>query len=156
MDEKEYTLENQIEPMTNELKEKLKAIGFTEQEFEPKVRNRFIVMMDGVPSHLIKAVRLPDKRVYLGEDAPKVTWSDLDLTLYNPVSENLEKRMLELDVEKLYEITVKVLGPVGDVLTTWKIQGRLESVNFDRLDWSDKGEPTYVYLSFGVNAVEIE
>ena len=62
--------------------------------FEPKVQNRFIVNIDGVPAYLIKAAARPSitngtitldhinlKRKLKG----KSEWQDVSITLYDPI-----------------------------------------------------------------------
>ena len=157
MENKDYELKQQMEPMNDTLRAKLKTLGFEDVAFEPKVKNRFIATMEHVPSHLIKSIHLPDKRVYKEENKPAMhNWGTMEITLYNPVSGNLEKTLVETDIEKEHEITVKILDPVGEVITTWVIHGTLSRIAFDSLDWSNKGVAALAYLSFDVNSVVIE
>lgn len=62
--------------------------------YEPKVQNRFIMYIDGIPAYLIKAVNRPTinnnpitldhinlKRKLKG----KSEWADIEVTLYDPI-----------------------------------------------------------------------
>ena len=138
-----------IPPINPDLAQRLKDIGFSQQEFEPKVGNRFIVKMEGIPSYVIKAVSLP--RYY----APSKNWKNVMLTLYNPLLENLEEKLLNLDTDALHTIIVHLLSPVGEVVTTWKIVAKLENIIFDTYDWSSKGESNLIRVDFGVTNVEV-
>ena len=157
MENTNYELKQQMDPMSDTLRVKLKTLGFEEVAFEPKVKNRFIATVDDIPSYLIKSVDLPSKNVYTQKNSSPISnWGSIGLTLYNPISHELEKQLLNLDVIKEYEIKVKILSPVGEVVSTWKIYGNLKGVEFDSLDWSSKGQASLAYLFFYVNSVVIE
>jgi hypothetical protein len=138
----------------------------TEQElfftaFEPKMKNRFILYMDGVPSYIVKNVARPT----LTQDAKQVdhinlrrfvkgksVWGTMQLTLYDPIVPSGAQAVMEwvrlhhesvtgrdgyLEFYKK-DLTLNVLGPVGDKVEEWIIKGaQITEVNFGDLAWSD-------------------
>jgi hypothetical protein len=132
------------------LQTRLKEIGFVATEFEPKVSNRFIVRVDGIPSHVIKAVTLPRFSAIIGE------WEEeVQLTCYNPVDLKMEETLLAMAKQEKTDIQIDILAPTAEVVTTWKIVGTQPTVNFGPLDWSDKGQPLLLYIRFQPNEVTI-
>ena len=101
--------------------------------FEPKMKNRYLMSIDGIPAYLIKTAARPSitfeevtlehmnvKRYVKG----KATWETIEITLYDP------------DFYKK-DIDFQVLGPVGDVVEQWKLKGAfITSANFNDLDFS--------------------
>jgi hypothetical protein len=138
----------------------------TEQElfftaFEPKMKNRFILYMDGVPSYIVKNVARPT----LTQDAKQVdhinlrrfvkgksVWGTMQLTLYDPIVPSGAQAVMEwvrlhhesvtgrdgyLEFYKK-DLTLNVLGPVGDKVEEWIIKGaQITEVNFGDMAWSD-------------------
>ena len=131
--------------------------------FEPKVQNRFIMVIDGIPSFLIKAAARPTinnntitldhinlKRKLKG----KSEWNDIEITLYDPIVPSGAQAVMEwvrlahesvtgrngyADMYKK-DVQIKVLGPIGDVVETWDLKGAFPSqVNFNGagLDWAN-------------------
>ena len=65
------------------------------RSFEPKVQNRFIMLIDGIPSFMIKNVSAPnfeDEEVKLDhmntyrKIRGKREWGNMDMTLYDPIT----------------------------------------------------------------------
>ena len=132
--------------------------------FEPKVQNRFILIIDNIPVYLIKAAARPTinnntitldyinvKRKLKG----KSEWQDISITLYDPIvpsgaqacmewvrlaHESVTGRNGYADMYKK-DIQIQVLGPVGDIVEQWDIKGAFpNSVNFNGagLDWANQ------------------
>lgn len=132
--------------------------------FEPKVQNRFIMNIDGIPAYLIKAAERPTinnntitldhinlKRKLKG----KSEWNDINITLYDPIVPSGAQAIMEwvrlahesvtgrngyADMYKK-NVQIQVLGPVGDIVEEWDIRGAFPSqVNFNGagLDWSQQ------------------
>ena len=130
--------------------------------YEPKVQNRFIMYIDGIPAYMIKAASRPNinnnvitldhinlKRKLKG----KSEWQDLTITLYDPIVPSAAQAVMEwvrlchesvtgrngyADMYKK-DITINVLGPVGDKVEEWQIKGAFPSqvdFNTSALDWS--------------------
>ena len=132
--------------------------------YEPKVQNRFIMNIDGIPAYLIKAAARPTinngtitldhinlKRKLKG----KSEWQDVAITLYDPIVPSAAQACMEwvrlahesvtgrngyADFYKK-DVTIQVLGPVGDVVEEWQLKGAFpSSVDFNGagLDWSSQ------------------
>ena len=140
-------------------------------QFELKVANRFIMYIDGIPSYVIKKVERPkwsQKRqtidyinlqwFYKG----KTTWEEVAMTLYDPIVPSAAQAAMEwfrLSHESVTgrdgyadfykkDITISVLGPVGDKVEEWTLKGAFPtSFKGGDLDWSDEGKPLEIELS---------
>ena len=128
--------------------------------FEPKVQNRFVMYMDGIPSFLVKNVKAPtfvDNVVKLDhinsyrKIRGKREWSDMTMTLYDPITPSGAQAVMEwarLSYESVTgragysdfykkDLTLNVLGPVGDIVGEWIIKGAfLQTGDFGQFDWS--------------------
>ena len=129
--------------------------------FEPKVQNRFVMYIDGVPSYLIKSVTSPqfeageivlDHINTYRKVKGKVRWQDMTMTLYDPVTPSGAQAIMEwarLAHESVTgrdgysdfykkDLVMNVLGPVGDVVSEWIIKGAYaKSANFGEYDWAN-------------------
>lgn len=128
--------------------------------FEPKVQNRFIMYIDGIPSYLIKKaaspqvsftdIKLDHINVYRKLKG-KAEWADMALQLYDPVTPSGAQALMEwvrLGHESVTgrngysdfykkDLTLNTLGPVGDIVGEWIIKGAyVKSANFGEYDWS--------------------
>jgi hypothetical protein len=129
--------------------------------FEPKVQNRFIMYIDGIPSYLVKSVASPsfnageiilDHINTYRKVKGKVRWEDMSMTLYDPVTPSGAQSIMEwarLAHESVTgrdgysdfykkDLVLNVLGPVGDVVSEWIIKGAYaKTANFGAYDWSN-------------------
>jgi len=129
--------------------------------FEPKVANRFIMYIEGIPSYLIKAASRPSidqgelildhinvERKLKG----KSRWQDITVTLYDPVVPSGAQAVMEwvrLHHESVTgrdgysdfykkEIRFNLLGPVGDKVEEWVLHGCfIQTANFNDLDFAN-------------------
>ena len=139
--------------------------------FEPKVSNRFIMYIDGIPAYLIKKASSPqfDTNEILLEHINvyrkikgKVKWSDMTLDLYDPIAPSGAQSVMEwarLAHESVTgrdgysdfykkDIVLNVLGPVGDVVSEWIIKGAyVKSANFGDYDWAQGETATSISLT---------
>ena len=128
--------------------------------FEPKVQNRFIMYIDGIPSYLVKSATSPsftDNIIKLDHINTyrklrgKREWSDMTLSLYDPITPSGAQAVMEwarLGYESVTgragyadfykkDITLNVVGPVGDIVGEWIVKGAfVQSSNFGQYDWS--------------------
>ena len=139
--------------------------------FEPKLQNRFIMYVEGVPAYLIKKVARPSitfeevvmdhiniQRYVKGKGA----WEELEITLYDPVVPSGAQAVMEwvrLSHESVTgrdgytdfykkDVTINVLGPVGDKVEEWTLKGTwIVNANFNDLDWSNTTDPIDVTLT---------
>jgi hypothetical protein len=136
--------------------------------FEPKVQNRFIMIVDGIPSFMIKGVSAPsfeDEEVKLDhintyrKIRGKREWQNMDMTLYDPITPSGAQAVMDwarLSYESVTgragysdfykkDITLNILGPVGDIVSEWVIKGAfITSMSQGSFDWgtSDATELT--------------
>ena len=127
--------------------------------FEPKVQNRFIMYIDGIPSYLVKSAASPsftDNIIKLDHINTyrklrgKREWQDMTLSLYDPITPSGAQAVIEwlrLHHESVTgrdgysdfykkDPTIQVLGPVGDIVSEWVIKGALiTDANFGDYNW---------------------
>ena len=128
--------------------------------FEPKVQNRFIMYIDGIPSYMVKSVSAPsftDNVIKLDhinsyrKIRGKRECVNMSLSLYDPITPSGAQAVMEwarLGYESVTgragysdfykkDVTLNILGPVGDIVGEWIIKGAfVESSNFGDYDWS--------------------
>ena len=138
--------------------------------FEPKLKNRFIMLIDGIPAYLIKTANRPQitfeevelnhinvKRYVKG----KGVWEPLEITLYDPIVPSGAQAVMEW-VRQHHEsvtgrdgysdfykkdVTFNVLGPVGDVVEEWELKGTyIQSANFGDLSF-DSSDPVEISVT---------
>ena len=128
--------------------------------FEPKMSNRFIMYIEGIPAYLVKAANRPEiangkvtidhinvRRYVKGRSE----WSSLTISLYDPVVPSAAQAAMEwvrLHHESVTgrdgysdfykkDITFNSLGPVGDKVEEWTLKGAfITDANFNELDYS--------------------
>jgi hypothetical protein len=139
--------------------------------FEPKVQNRFIFSIDGIPAFTIKKTDRPKlaqekktidyinvQRYYKG----KSVWNDISLELYDPIAPSGAQAVMEwvrlhhesvtgrdgyLDFYKK-DCIISVLGPVGDKVEEWQLRGaQIVSAEFGSLDWSSGGDSLNITMN---------
>ena len=147
--------------------------------FEPKMKNRYIMEIDGIQSYLVKAGNRPQinfekvtldhinvKRQLKG----KGEWQDLEITLYDPIvpsgaqavmewvrtsHESLTGRDGYADFYKK-DIDIYMLGPVGDKIENWKIKGAfILNAQFGELDWTSN-DPAEITLTLAYDYAVLE
>ena len=138
--------------------------------FEPKLKNRFVMFIDGIPAFLVRQVNKPNitfsdvildhinvKRKIKG----KANWEDVQCTLYDPVTPSGAQAVMEwirLSHESVTgrdgysdfykkDLNIQALGPVGDVVEEWKLKGAyIQAANFGDADWAQDGTPMNINL----------
>ena len=138
--------------------------------FEPKLKNRYIMNLNGIPAYLVKTMARPSitfeevelhhinvKRYVHG----KATWEPIEVTLYDPVVPSAAQGVMEwirLHHESVTgrdgysdfykkDIDFQVLGPVGDVVEEWKLKGAfIQAANFNDLDFASS-DPVDISLT---------
>ena len=138
--------------------------------FEPKVKNRFIMYIEGIPAYLIRTANRPTitfeeieldhinvKRYVKGKGA----WETLDITLYDPIVPSGAQAVMEwvrLHKESVTgrdgysdfykkDITFNVLGPVGDKVEEWTLKGAyISAATFGDMDWATE-DPVQIELT---------
>jgi hypothetical protein len=147
--------------------------------FEPKMKNRYVMEIDGIPSYMIKAANRPSinfetitmdhiniKRKLQG----KGEWQDITITLFDPIVPSGAQAVMEwvrLGHESITgrrgyadfykkDIDIYMLGPVGDKIEQWKLKGAfIVSANFGDLSF-DSNEPASIELSLAYDYAILE
>ena len=139
--------------------------------FEPKLKNRFIMQIDGINAYLIKAMNRPqidsDEVVLEHMNVTryvkgKSRWQPLDITLYDPVVPSAAQQVIEwvrLHHESVTgrdgysdfykkDLTFNVLGPVGDVVSEWIIKGALiTDAGFGEYNWDTENTAVNITMT---------
>ena len=129
--------------------------------FEPKLKNRFVMQIDGINAYLLKTANRPtiesDEVILEHMNVTryikgKSRWQPLEITLYDPIVPSAAQQVMEwirLGHESVtgrdgysdfYKktVTFNVLGPVGDVVEEWELKGAfIQSANFGDLSFED-------------------
>ncbi len=138
--------------------------------FEPKMANRFILYADGLPAYVVKGVARPS----LTQDAKvlnhinvqryvkgRSVWGPINMTLFDPIVPSSAQSVMEwvrLHHESVTgrdgyadfykkDITINVLGPVGDKVEEWILKGCLiTQANFGEMSF-DTDDPTQIQVT---------
>ena len=139
--------------------------------FEPRLTNRFILYMDGIPSYLIKGMSaissattaVPLNHINVQRYVKgKTTWSTITFNLFEaitPAGSQAVMEWLRLGHESVTgrdgysdfykkDITFNGLGPVGDIVNEWVIKGAMiTDVNFGDYSWDDDGTAVNIQVT---------
>ena len=147
--------------------------------FEPKMKNRYIMEIDGIDSYLIKTSNRPSiqfevvtldhinvKRKLKG----KGEWQDIEITLFDPIVPSGAQQVMEwvrtshesitgrdgyADFYKK-DIDIYMLGPVGDKIEQWKLKGAfINNAVFNDLDWASN-DPSEITLTLSYDYAVLE
>ena len=147
--------------------------------FEPKMKNRFIMNIDGIDSYLIKTANRPTisfepvtldhinvKRKLKG----KGEWQDVEITLYDPIVPSGAQQVMEwvrtshesltgrdgyADFYKK-DVNFFMLGPVGDKIEQWTLKGAfITTAAFNDLDWASN-DPAEITLTLSYDYAILE
>ena len=142
--------------------------------FEPKLQNRFLMEIDGIPAYLIKKIARPAiemneivldhinvKRKVKG----KANWTPIACDLYDPVTPSGAQAVMEwvrLGHESVTgrdgysdfykkDIYVRTLGPVGDVVEEWILKGAFcTNATFGDMSW-DSDSPANISMTISMD-----
>jgi hypothetical protein len=137
--------------------------------------------VDGIPSYTIKKIgpvsvdmgeiKLNHINVYR-KIKGRAVWSDMEMTLFDPITPSGAQAVMEwvrLHHESVTgrdgysdfykkDVTVNVLGPVGDIVSEWIIKGAIiTEANFGDYNWDTENaaqeitvtvQPDYCILNF--------
>ena len=120
------------------------------REYEPKLQNRYVMLIEGIPAFTIKTAGRPSlefetveidhintKRYVAGKGA----WGTIDAaqTVMEWVRLHYESTTGAMGYLENYkkDITIQVLGPPGDIVEQWVgKRAFITSAEFGDLDWS--------------------
>lgn len=148
--------------------------------WEPKTKNRFVLNIDGIPTYLMRKTDRPKwtqerKTIdYINLQwffKGKTTWQEMSIELYDPIVPSAAQAVFEwfrLSHESVTgrdgyqdfykkDITIQVLGPVGDVVELWDIKGAFPT-DFDGgdLNWTDGGDAIAITLKLSFDYAVLE
>jgi len=143
--------------------------------FEPKIPNRFIMYVDGIPAYLIKAISavgfdqaetvLNHINVYR-KIKGKTRWNDITMTMFDPITPSGAQAVMEwvrLHHESVTgrdgysdfykkDVTIDILGPVGDIVSEWIIKGAfIKSATFGDYNWDTDNVATNLTITLGMD-----
>ena len=129
--------------------------------FEPKMQNRFLMYIDGVPAYMVKAAARPSLRQE-AKQIPHINlvrfikgrsiWQPIAVTLYDAIVPSGAQAVMEwirLGHESVTgrdgyadfykkDLVFNVLGPVGDKVEEWIGKGCfITDANFGDMDWNN-------------------
>lgn len=138
--------------------------------FEPKMKNRYVMEIDGIPSYLIRAANRPSIN-FETITLPHINinrklqgrgdWQPIDITLYDPIVPSGAQSVMEwvrLGHESITgrrgyadfykkDIQFYMLGPVGDKIEQWTLKGAfIEAANFGDLSF-ESNDPAEITLT---------
>ena len=138
--------------------------------WEPKLKNRFIMSIEGINAYLIKTMQRPtlesDEVVLEHMNVTryvkgKSRWQTIDVTLYDPIVPSAAQQVMEwvrLSHESVTgrdgysdfykkNVTFNLVGPVGDVVEEWELVGAyIKTANFGDLDFTSS-DPVDITLT---------
>ena len=147
--------------------------------YEPKVQNRFILEVDGLPSYLCKKVSRPqldcgevvlDHINIIRKMKGKCKWGDITITMYDAIVPSGAQAVMEWVRTSHESVTgrdgyadfykkdfdIFVLGPVGDKIENWSVKGAyIKTAQFGDMDWSTE-TPVEIALTLGVDYCVLE
>jgi hypothetical protein len=150
--------------------ETLDVTSMIPNKFEPKRKNRWVLMIEGVDAYIIKTAARPQVTTeevtipfinstrYL---AGKTTFNAMNVTLHDPIAPSGAQQVMEwirLHFESVSgrsgyadfykrDIQLKMLDPVGTVVELWDIKGAfITDANFNEVTYED-GAPVEIALT---------
>lgn len=144
--------------------------------FEPKVKNRFIMYVDGLPSFTIKAISdikidqgeiaLPHINILRKVKSGRSVWDNITMTLYDPITPAGSQAVMEwvrLHHESVTgrdgysdfykkDLTIDVIGPPGDIVSEWVIKGAfIKDAIFTGWDWESKDDINEITMTIAMD-----
>lgn len=143
--------------------------------YEPKVQNRFVMAIQGIPAYIINkvtAVGFEQGEILLNHInvyrklRGKTKWNDVTVSLYDPITPSGAQAVMEwmrLHHESVTgrdgysdfykkNVSIQVLGPVGDIISEWVLMGAfIKSANFGDYDYGAEGTPQMITMMLGMD-----
>lgn len=150
--------------------ETLDVTSMIPNKFEPKRKNRWVLMIEGIDAYILKTAARPqisteevaipfiNSTRYL---AGKTTFGQMNVTLHDPIAPSGAQQVMEwvrLHFESVSgrsgyadfykrDIQLKMLDPVGTVIELWDIKGAfIMEANFNEVSYED-GAPVEISLT---------
>jgi len=139
--------------------------------FEPKVKNRYVFYVDGLPSYLIRKASRP--KITNGDVTLKhinnerhlkgrSSWETISLEMYDPIVPSGAQAVMEwvrLHHESVTgrngyadfykkDCTINILGPVGDKVEEWTLKGSfIVDADFGEITWENDNEAAIITMT---------
>jgi hypothetical protein len=121
--------------------------------FQPKMTNQYLVKCENtnpdikdIHPHMVYSIDRP--KLFRGLVDNKIYWHPIKMKLYDPIAPSTSQAIYDIiknNDGKLGDITINVLGPVGDLVEKWILKDCIiNEADFGTLDW---GYRTDDYLS---------
>jgi len=150
--------------------ETLDVTSMIPNKFEPKRKNRWVLMIEGIDAYILKTAARPqisteevaipfiNSTRYL---AGKTTFGQMNVTLHDPIAPSGAQQVMEwvrLHFESVSgrsgyadfykrDVQLKMLDPVGTVIELWDIKGAfIMEANFNEVSYED-GAPVEISLT---------
>lgn len=139
--------------------------------FEPKVQNRFRVIIDGIPPFMARDVARPRMK----QDVVKLNhintqryvkgrtiWETVDMQLFDPIVPSGTQAVMEWQrlhhesvtgrdgYAEFYkkDIILQTLGPVGDIAEEWILRGcQIVNLDFGKMSYDSDAELAIIKLT---------
>ena len=143
--------------------------------FEPKVANRFIMYIDGIPSYFIYKVSGPgfdageiivDHINVYRKTKGKIKWDDMTLELYDAITPSAQQSVMEwarLAHESVTgrdgysdfykkDLKLELIGPPGDIVGEWVIKGAfVKTAKFGDYAWDGGDQKVILNLTIAMD-----
>ena len=128
--------------------------------FEPKMKTRYIMYIEGIPAMLLKKAARPKitfqdvtlDHININRKLKgKGDWGDITVELYDPIVPSGAQAVMEwvrLSHESVTgrngyadfykkDVKINMLGPVGDIVEEWTLKGcYIKEADFGEVDWT--------------------
>lgn len=143
--------------------ETLDVTSMLPQKFEPKRKNRWVLMIEGIDAYIVKSASRPSMTMNPVEIpfinsvryiAGRAQFEEMAVTLHDPIAPSGAQQVMEwirscqetvsgragyADFYKR-DIQLKLLDPIGTVVELWDIKGAfITSAQFGELTYEDTG-----------------
>ena len=133
------------------------------RQFEPKLQNRFIFYVNGIPSYILKKASRPKENTAVVDidhinlrrfSKGKSVWQPISVEFYDPIIPsgaqavmNWFRRSHESTTGRdgyatfyMQDVTIEVIGPPGDVIEEWILKNAWlgNAIDFQELDWAQE------------------
>ena len=128
--------------------------------YEPKTDRRFLVKITNkqgvelVPSYVVRSITRPQFS-YTWFGTKKYELFEMDM--YDPIVPSTMHNLVHSRADvRLWNINIRILGPVGDTVEEWNIKNaKLMSVLPSEMDWRNSGEPASILVKFKISNVQL-
>ena len=138
--------------------------------FEPKLSNRFVMYIDGIPTFLIKQTNRPSPESdevtinHINTEfyvKGKSRWGDISISIYDAITPSSAQIAMEWfrqghesvtgrdGYRDMYtkDVTINVIGPLGDIVEQWTLKSAWpKSIDFGELNW-DGSDPLEIGIT---------